>query len=106
MKERIKGKVIKEKNEMVKRKDKFKFGFLEAKADRRIFAMLFVEFIISIAIALSIYFYLDPEVKVEELKNVPFYLKLIAFIVLMGLLAIVFHKTKEFREERKTHSQP
>jgi len=62
MKERIKGKVIKEKELMVKRKDKLKFNFFEAKADVRIFAMLFIEFVISVAIALSIYFYLDPEV--------------------------------------------
>jgi len=99
MEKGIKGKLVKEKQEMAKRKDKLKFGFLEAKADRRIFALLFIEFAISVAIALSIYFYLDPETNV-----VPFPYSIITFIVLMALLALVFHKTKEFRKERETKS--
>ena len=112
IKGKVKGKVTKEKQEMVKRKDKLKFGFLEAKQDRRIFAMLFIEFAISVAIALSIYFYLDPEVNLIQFKvfeGMPdylvFILKLVSFVFLMALLAVIFHKTKEFREERKTKTQ-
>jgi len=106
MKEQIKRKLLKEKNEMVKRKNNLEPGLVQARQDKRILALLFVEFIISLAIALSIYFYLDPGVEIAQLREVPFYLKFIAFLVLMGLLAMVFHKTKEFREERKTQPHP
>ncbi len=93
----IKEKVLKEKNHLIKKKDELKFGFFEAKKDTRIFALLFVEFLISVAIAVSIFFYLDPETDI-----VPFPWGIPIFIVLMVLLAMVFHKTKEFREERKS----
>jgi len=96
----IKEKISKEKNQLVEKKDEFKTGFAEAKKDKRIFAMLFVELVVSIAIALSIYFYLDPETNV-----VPFPLNIPVFIGLMVLLYFVFHKTKEFREERKIKIQ-
>ncbi len=96
MKEKVKGKIIKEKNQIIKRKNKLKHGFFEAKEDPRIFALLFIEFSISIAIALSIYFYLDPEANI-----VPFPYGIIIFAGLMFLLAMVFHNTKGFREKRK-----
>ncbi|MFH1663938.1 MAG: hypothetical protein ABH986_03970 [archaeon] len=92
----IKEKISKEKNELISKKDRLKKDFSEAKQDKRIFALLFIEFVISIAIALSIYFYLDPETNV-----VPFPLGFFVFAGLMVLLYFVFHKTKEFREERK-----
>jgi membrane protein implicated in regulation of membrane protease activity len=98
----IKEKISKEKSELIRKKNKLMRDFSEAKKDTRVFALLFIEFAVSVAIALSIYFYLDPEVEIKELRNVPFYLKLIAFIALMFLLAMLFHKTKEFREERKS----
>jgi hypothetical protein len=91
----IREKLSKEKQKLLEKKDKVKKTFNEGKEDKRIFAMLFVEFVISVAIALSIYFYLDPEINV-----VPFPLNLFVFAALMFLLALVFHKTKEFRTER------
>ncbi len=91
----IKEKISKEKSNLIQKKDFFQEAFSEAKKDPRIFAMLFIEFIISVAIAVSIYFYLDPE------KNiVPFPLNIAVFAGLMVLLALVFHKTKEFRVAR------
>jgi len=92
----IKEKLVKEKQKVVDKKNKVKKGFAEAKQDTRIFALLFIEFIVSLAIALSIYFYLDPETNI-----VPFPLNVVVFIGLMVVLYFVFHKTKEFREERK-----
>ena len=92
----IKEKLAKEKQKIVDEKNKVKQGFKEGKQDTRIFAMLFIEFIVSLAIALSIYFYLDPETNI-----VPFPLNVVVFIGLMVILYFVFHKTKEFREERK-----
>ncbi len=94
----IKEKLFQEKQELIEKKDKVKKTFFEGKKDNRIFALLFVEFIVSIAIALSIYFYLDPEINV-----ISFPLNLVVFGGLMLLLALVFHKTKEFREYRKTN---
>jgi sodium--glutamate symport carrier gltS len=91
----LKERLVKEKQELIKDKEHIKETFREGKKDKRIFALLFVEFLISIAIALSIYFYLDPETNV-----VPFPLSVLVFGVLMFLLAVVFHKTKEFRDER------
>ncbi|MBU2101073.1 hypothetical protein KKG83_03125 [Candidatus Micrarchaeota archaeon] len=92
----IKERLVKEKQELVNDKNRIKETLSEGKQDKRIFALLFVEFAISVAIALSIYFYLDPETNV-----VPFPLSVFVFGVLMFLLAVVFHKTKEFRIERK-----
>ncbi len=92
----IKEKISKEKTELINKKNRLKADFAEAKQDTRLFAILFIEFALSMAVVLSIYLYLDPETNL-----VPFPLNIISFAFLMILMYFVFNKTKEFREERK-----
>ena len=71
---------------------KFKVNY----SSRHVVLLWFVELVVAIVIALSIYVYLDPEVNV--LPHLPWYVKIIAFVAIVGFALYIFSQTKLFRE--------
>ncbi|MBU1120579.1 MAG: hypothetical protein ABIE23_05570 [archaeon] len=90
---------VKEKGRNAKEK------VIEAKNDPRIIALVMLEVMLSVIIAFSVYFYLDPTRNFSVFPEVVFPFNLIAFIALFAVFIYIFNLTKEFRKERETITQ-
>lgn len=78
------------------------FGTIKIKIEMtnlRIFTFVLIELIFAVLIALSIFIYLDPEIEVTNFDGspIPIEIKLIAFIILIGISFLLFSHSKEFR---------
>jgi hypothetical protein len=97
------GIALRDKKVMKIHKDfsKIIFGTAKQKVfgiDRETLSLLLFEFLFAIIIALSIAFYLDPELEFPGLSKVPFPLNLIMFLAFVIFGIYLFSKTKPFRE--------
>ena len=66
--------------------------------DKPIIVLLVFEFVFAIIIALSIGFYLDPELEFPGLSKVPFPFNFIAFVAFIAFGLYIFSQTRAFRE--------
>jgi acetyltransferase-like isoleucine patch superfamily enzyme len=89
------------KKEAIKKLPKNVLNELKEKArganeDPRIIALIFVDFIIAIIIAIGLFVYIDPETNI-----VPFPLNIIGFAVLITIFLYIYKFTHDFRMSPK-----
>jgi hypothetical protein len=97
------GIVVRDKQVINVHKEFSKVIFGEAKEkvvgmNREVITLLVFEFIFALIIALSIAFYLDPELEFPGLSKVPFPFNLIAFVAFVAFGLYIFSQTRPFRE--------
>ena len=68
--------------------------------DRQVAMFVFGELAFATIIALSIFLYLDPEININypDGTPIPFFFKVITFVLFLGISLLLFSHTKQFRE--------
>ncbi len=71
-----------------------------AKEDPRHLGLVFAEFFLIVLILLSLFFLFDPNLAFPDSELIPWPLKLVMFLLAIGLVYKIYSYTKDFRKKQ------